>query len=70
MSDETDPDAAESSGVDQALATFLADADDVYDEYDKGYVDADAALSVLSGAIADLRSAAEEGDAAEGNGDP
>lgn len=44
----------------EAVATFLAAADDVYDEYDKGYVDADAALSVLSGDIATLRAAADE----------
>ncbi|MFC7096166.1 hypothetical protein [Halobaculum marinum] len=46
-------------GMHEAVATFLAGADDVYDEYDKGYVDADAALSVLSSRIDDLRAAAD-----------
>lgn len=50
----------------EAVETFLGEADDVYDEYEKGYVDADAALSVLASGLADLRAAA---DGAEGSED-
>jgi hypothetical protein len=34
---------------------FLDDADYVLSEYEQGYMDADAALSVLEGHIGDLR---------------
>ncbi|MFC7070258.1 hypothetical protein [Halobaculum lipolyticum] len=47
----------------EPVATFLGEADDVYDEYDKGYVDADAALSVLASSLADLRAAADGAEA-------
>ncbi|MFC7137113.1 hypothetical protein [Halobaculum litoreum] len=67
MSDD-DADAAEAGGINEAVAAFLAGADDVYDEYDKGYVDADAALSVLATRIDDLRAAAAGDDPAEGDG--
>ncbi|WP_435064969.1 hypothetical protein [Halobaculum sp. EA56] len=62
MSDDADGDATGSNGAElnEAVAAFLAGADDVYDEYDRGYVDADAALSVLSSRIDDLRAAAED----------
>jgi len=63
------PEGDADAGLHEAVATFLAGADDVYDEYDRGYVDADAALSVLSSRIDDLRDAAAEsesdGDGAE-----
>ncbi|WP_433624402.1 hypothetical protein [Halomicrococcus sp. NG-SE-24] len=42
-----------------AVEQFLQDADAVYDEYDQGYVDADAALSMLDDRLNDLRAAVE-----------
>lgn len=70
MSDERDGDDgagtgangddASGVGMHEAVATFLAGADDVYDDYDQGYMDADAALSVLSSRIDDLRDAADD----------
>lgn len=53
-------------GMHAAVAEFLAGADDVYGEYDQGYMDADAALSVLSSRIDDLREAADEADEVDG----
>lgn len=50
--------------MNEAVSRFLAGADDVYDDYDQGYVDADAALSVLSSRIDDLRDAAESAESA------
>ncbi|WP_199174903.1 hypothetical protein [Halegenticoccus soli] len=41
--------------LEDAVGTFLRDADAVFDEYENGYVDADAALSVLESHIEDLR---------------
>jgi hypothetical protein len=51
-----------SEDLDAAVASFLDAAEDVYDEYDDGYVDADAALSRLGDHVSSLR------DAHEGNG--
>jgi hypothetical protein len=41
--------------LDDAVAEFLEEADAVYGEYDQGYMDADAALSLLSSRIEELR---------------
>ncbi len=38
-----------------AVKRFLRNADGVYEEYDAGYTDADAALQVLRGHIDSLR---------------
>lgn len=57
MSDSDEMDAAE---MHEAVAEFLSGADDVYGEYDQGYMDADAALSLLSGRIDDLREAVSD----------
>jgi hypothetical protein len=38
-----------------ALEAFLRDAEDVYEEYDAGYTDADAALRVLRSHLDQLR---------------
>lgn len=43
------------SNLEDAVAEFLQDADTVYSEYDKGYMDADAALSRLENAVETLR---------------
>ena len=42
-----------------AIEEFLRKADAAYEEYDQGYVDADATLRRLEGPIEDLREAAE-----------
>ena len=39
----------------EAVESFLADADAVFDEFDKGYVDADVALSRIRAGIEELR---------------
>lgn len=57
------------AGMNEAVSRFLARADDVYGDYDRGYVDADAALSVLSSRIDDLRDAAESAAADDGDDD-
>lgn len=41
--------------LEAVIEEFLDDADDVYTEYDQGYMDADAALSILEGHLDDLR---------------
>ena len=42
------------SELDDAVERFLDDADTVFGEYDQGYMDADAALSLLRSQIEDL----------------
>lgn len=41
--------------LEASVEEFLDDADHVLSEYEQGYMDADAALSVLEGHIDDLR---------------
>lgn len=41
--------------LEDAVEEFLDDANYVYSEYEQGYMDADAALSVLEGHLDDLR---------------
>ncbi|MFB6101289.1 MAG: hypothetical protein ABEJ73_01845 [Haloplanus sp.] len=48
-----------SDDIDTEVETFLDAAERVYDEYDDGYVDADAALSQLGDHISALRDAYE-----------
>ena len=48
------------SELDAAVAQFLSEADAAYEEYDRGYTDADATLRRLETAIEQLRSAADE----------
>lgn len=43
--------------VDDAVAAFLRKADAVYEEYDRGYLDPDAALARLEPHVGDLREA-------------
>jgi len=73
MSDENDGDADErgdgEGGIHEAVSAFLSGADNVYGEYDQGYMDADAALSVLSSRIDDLRDAAESAGGDDGDGE-
>jgi hypothetical protein len=51
---------SDSDAVEDAVETFLSEADAAYEEYDKGYTDADATLRRLETAIEQLRSANEE----------
>lgn len=48
------------SDTDDAVEEFLNEADKVLSEYDKGYMNADVALSKLETRIDRLRDAAEE----------
>ncbi|WP_336363076.1 hypothetical protein [Halalkalicoccus salilacus] len=41
--------------LEDAVEEFLDDANYVYSEYEQGYMDADAALSVLEGRVEELR---------------
>jgi hypothetical protein len=43
-----------------AVERFLDGADAAFDEYDQGYVDADATVSVLRSHVGDLRDAVDE----------
>ena len=45
---------------DEAIEEFLRKADAAYEEYDRGYADADATLRRLEGHVEDLRDAAGE----------
>lgn len=47
--------------LEDAVDDFLDRADRVYDDYESGYVDPDAALSALEGHLASLREAAGDG---------
>jgi hypothetical protein len=44
-----------------AVETFVEEAEAVYDEYDEGYLDPDAALSRLGDHIGELRDTHESG---------
>lgn len=46
--------------LEEAVEAFLAEADTVYDEYEQGYMDADAALTRLEPPLSELRDATEE----------
>lgn len=50
----------ENDDVSEAVATFLSEADSAYEEYDRGYTDADATLRRLETAVEQLRAAADE----------
>jgi hypothetical protein len=45
---------------DDELTAFLQEAEIVYEEYDEGYLDADAALRRLRPLVEDLADAAED----------
>lgn len=45
--------------VESAVDAFVADVETVYDEYDQGYLDADAALRRIRAHLDDLEDAAE-----------
>lgn len=50
----------ESETLEEAVDAFVGDAETVYDEYDQGYLDADAALRRIRTHLDDLEDAAEE----------
>ncbi|GGN17385.1 hypothetical protein [Halarchaeum nitratireducens] len=52
----------ESDDLETAVSNFLDGADSVYEDYERGYTDADAALHVLESHLDDLRAAHEDGD--------
>ncbi|WP_435096180.1 hypothetical protein [Halarchaeum sp. P4] len=56
MSDDVSDDA----DLDEAVKQFLAGADAVYEDYERGYTDADAALHVLESHLKELRETYEE----------
>ena len=47
------------SDLEDAVRTFLSDADDCYGEYENGYADADATLRRLDSHLEELREAVE-----------
>ena len=44
-----------SEAIDDAVETFLDEAEKVFGEYDDGYMDADAALELLGDHVSELR---------------
>lgn len=54
-----------SDELDDAIDDFLQNADSVYGEYEQGYVDADAALSMMRSHVETLREVAQKHDSAE-----
>jgi hypothetical protein len=44
----------------EPVRQFIENAETVYDEYDEGYIDPDAALSVLGDHITELRDTYED----------
>ena len=51
---------SDSDDLDSAVDTFLSEADSAYEEYDRGYTDADATLRRMEHAIEQLRAARDE----------
>ena len=49
-----------SDDLSDAVESFLAETDRVFEEYDQGYMDADAALSRIEAALPELREAHED----------
>lgn len=45
--------------LEDAVSEFLREADAVYEDYERGYVDADAALATLESHIEELTDAVE-----------
>ena len=51
---------SEGDDLESAVESFLSEADSAYEEYDRGYIDADATLRQLESAIDGLRAASRE----------
>ncbi|SDX87249.1 hypothetical protein [Halobellus clavatus] len=60
-SEETDEEAGEQS-LEATVAAVLRDVDAAYDDYERGYVDADATLSVVMTHVERLREAQADED--------
>lgn len=58
----SDSDSSSDQDLTDAVDSFLTEADSAYDEYDKGYTDADAILRRLETAIETLREANNENE--------
>lgn len=50
---------SDTDNLSDTVETFLSEADAAYEEYDRGYTDADATLRRLESAIEALRESAE-----------
>lgn len=48
------------SDYEEAIATFLDAADNAFEEYDRGYADADATLGVVQTHVEELRETVEQ----------
>ncbi|WP_167768400.1 hypothetical protein [Haloarcula amylovorans] len=53
-------DTDDADSLTDAVETFLSEADTAYEEYERGYTDADAVVRRLEPAIEQLRNAADE----------
>ena len=51
---------SDSEDLESAVESFLSEADSAFEEYDRGYTDADATLRRLEGAIEGLRTLLED----------
>jgi len=51
---------SDSDDLTSAVETFLSEADSAYEEYDRGYTDADATLRRLESAVEQLRGASHD----------
>lgn len=56
---ETDADPDVTNEIDAEVTAFLERVDAAFEEYELGYVDADATLSVVRGHVEELREAIE-----------
>lgn len=51
---------SDTEDLESAVGSFLSEADSAYEEYDRGYIDADATLRQMESAIEQLRTASRE----------
>jgi hypothetical protein len=59
VTDASDADAAADDPLDEVVADVLDDIDAAYDDYERGYTDADATLAVVMNHVERLRDGAE-----------
>lgn len=58
---DDDPSRGQRADLEDAVVRFLDDTDTALEEYDQGYADADATLSVIRTHLSELRDAADDG---------
>ncbi|MDQ2054090.1 MULTISPECIES: hypothetical protein [Halobellus] len=58
-SDVEENETEQAEPLDETVAQFLRDVDSAHEDYDRGYVDADATLSVVMTHVEELRDAHE-----------